>query len=192
MGAPAPAGQHSPPIQMSQTIRKIAIRFLTEADSPKKDIRFVLSPVGSNVQVQMRDGSSTPALTSETVLTRSGLVGYIRTLITLARYDQDPVRSVQFDFPAFPSVLYTLARLQNPEVLEAIEEAARITSDDWFKHQPGYGDSSTETSSDASSTTASTDSEDDSLYADMPPLIPAVCPYNLRSRDSCCPCGPPA
>jgi hypothetical protein len=187
MGAPAPAGQHSPPIQMSLTIRNICIRFLTaesaKANDTKKDIRFVLSPVGSNVQVQMRDGSNTPALTSETVLTRSGLVGYIRTLITLARYDQDPVRSVQFDFPAFPSVLYTLARLQNPEVLEAIEEAARITSDDWFKHQPGDG----ETSSDASSTTMSTDSEDDSLYADMPPLIPAECAYRAW-----CPCGPPA
>jgi hypothetical protein len=66
---------------------------------------------------------------------------------------------IQFSFPGFPMVAYTPARLHNPAVMRTLKDAARITSDSWFRHDPGYdADAFSETSSDASSDSDSSSS----------------------------------
>jgi hypothetical protein len=130
---------------------------------------------GCVLYVKYRDGDG--GVTSNLVLYETSLERYIYDVVRLVRNDNDPFLSAQFIFPGLPSVLYSAARLQNPEVLKALRSCAKTVQESWAfsaaEHTAAHeaeDDDTESTDSDASSTTASTDSEDE--YADMPALIP--------------------
>lgn len=154
----------------------------------RNDDRIRITREGGNLLVRHVDGDG--KIVTTLTLTNMGLVGYITALAAMVRDDSDPFDCIQFNFPGFPSVLYKVARLHNPDVIRSIRTAAGITAESFFADMPDDA-SDSETESDASSTTISTGSEDE--YADMPPLIPTRSQFPRRSPrftggEPCCPC----
>ena len=122
---------------------------------------IIAERVDSNVHIEHTDGSRKSKIVTNTILTHTGLAGYVSTLAAMIRDDTEPFASIQFNFPGFPMVVYTPARLHNPDVMHTIKNAARITSDSWFRDDPTYdadddfSDSSSSSSDDSGSTTSS-------------------------------------
>lgn len=141
-------------------INRVVIRLLRvgETQKEKNDDLIRITLEDANLRINYDYGDSN--LRSTLLLTRTGLADYVDTLVKLVRSDNDPFASVQFEFPGYPTFLFTPARLQNPEVASQLRAAARDVHESWLANIPD----------DASSTTySSTDSEEE--YADMPPLI---------------------
>jgi hypothetical protein len=110
---------------------------------------------GGNIHVKHVDKSH-PAkrVITRTVLTQTSLTSYISTLAKMVRDDCDPFVGIQLNFPGFPVVFYSTARLHNPDVMRTIKEAAYITSDYWFHEYANYlSDDASSVSSDSSSST---------------------------------------
>jgi hypothetical protein len=136
------------------------IRIARKGHSPQHDDTIVIKPLDGNVHVKHTDGSQNDKIVTEAVLTNTGLVGYISTLAAMVRDDTDPFNMIQFSFPGFPMVAYTPARLHNPAVMRTLKDAARITSDSWFRHDPGYdADASSDVSSDSDSSSSASSEE---------------------------------
>jgi hypothetical protein len=141
--------------------------------------------VGGNIHIELSDGSGGKheRVVTRTVLTHVCLANYIMTLASMIRDDTDPFHSVQFNFPGFPMIVYTPARLHNPDVMRTLKDAAHITSDYWFRDDPGYDaeedsdsdvdDGSSTTSSSSSSSSSSSES---TCTIDSPPLFPVHYP----------------
>ncbi len=146
----------------------VTIRFLRDAQNSKKatDDLIIVTREDNNLRVVMKDAYSQK--NSNLLLTTTSLADYMDTLLKLARNDCDPYRSVQLDFPGYPSFLFSIARLQNPEVIQQVRAAARDVHESWLANLPAAAD-------DISTSCSSTDSEEE--YADMPALIPAAWAY---------------
>lgn len=63
--------------------------------------------------------------------TAVGLHTYIRSLLTLLRRDTDPFESIQFIFPGFPSVLYTMERLKSESLCDSLMDLVHLTVHSW-------------------------------------------------------------
>jgi len=168
-GPPRPQVSTATPIQMSTSSSKLVIRIMRDDAHPSEDDVIIAERFGGNVHIQHKDGShKNKKVVTRTVLTNTGLVGYVSALAAMIRDDTEPFYSIQFNFPGFPMVVYTPSRLHNPDVMRTIKNAARITSDYWFIHDPSYdADDSSDTSSttsETSSSSSSSSSSDDATY----------------------------
>ena len=161
----------------SSAVQIRLLRKVSRAERNSDDL-IVIRPAnncGCVLNVKYKDGDG--GVTSDLVLHQTSLERYIYDVVRLIRNDNDPFLSAQFLFPGLPSVLYSVARLQNPEVLRALRSSAKTVQESWVfnldDHDAAHEAQDDEsTVSDTSSTTASTDSEDE--YADMPQLIPVA------------------
>ncbi len=134
---------------------------MNPSHSAKDDI-IIIRRLNDNIRVSYSDSnheSGTPHIT-KILLTNESLVGYLTTLLQMLRTDTDPFDGIQFNFPGFPIVYYTMARLHNPEVRTAIRNAARMTVDNWYRHLSSADDAQED--DDASSTTSSSSSSSSS------------------------------
>jgi hypothetical protein len=150
----------------------IQIRLIRSNADKSRDDLICIEPVDEgNLRVFYNETYSEHKY--EMTLAYTGLVGYVDTVVRMVRDDCDPYEFIQLNFPGLPPVLYSKARLHNPDVVETIRDAARILSDAWFHHLADEGDDwyvggccedddddSSSTSSDSSTT--SSDSSDSS------------------------------
>jgi uncharacterized protein YcbX len=118
--------------------RYCSIRILHKAPNnrPRDDDVIRCRPQGNSVHIRYWDARVERH--QHTMLTNSSLSHYIRTVVQLLRNDTEPEEEFQFDFPGFPIVLFTAARLHNPEVLEAVTNMARMTQESWTAELPNY------------------------------------------------------
>ncbi len=149
------------------------------ADQSAKDDRIRIRRDGGNLRVFYTSGESQK--THSILLTNSSLSDYISTLVTGLRTDGDPVHLIQFEFPGFPSLLYTAAALHNPSVRKALRRMAAIAHDALLAEVPEPAaaeetdtdsDSDDSTSVSSSETRETLDANDE--YADLPRLVPTT------------------
>lgn len=153
-------------------MQQIVIRLLHKNRGPARDdwIRMARVPDTSAITVTFTDKFGGRASTSSIRLVEHTALDYVDAVIQSIRYDNDAVDSLQFDFPGFPSVLYTPARLMNYEVRRAIRDMTRMVMESWFAEIPAE-DEDSDTSSDTDSSDTSSESTE-STDSDMPPLVP--------------------
>jgi hypothetical protein len=163
---------------MSASNIKCFIYIARAGKGPAHDDVIIAERVGGNVHIRHTDGSRKAKIVTTTVLTHTGLVGYVSTLAAMIRDDTEPFHSIQFNFPGFPMVVYTPSRLHNPDVMHTIKNAARITSDSWFRDDPAYN-ADDDFSDDSSS--SSDDSDSSSSSSDATYIIHEYC-YDCPNR----------
>lgn len=151
---------------MSFVIIRI-IKSEAEAANEKKDDKIRIERVANNLKVYYTDGDSQK--THTLLLTDSSLSDYVETLLDGLCSDEDPVSSVQFQFPGFPVLLYTPKRLRRCRAYRALLNMATITHESFFADLPERElDDDDDSTSVSSSDSGSTDSTDEEL----PRLIP--------------------
>jgi hypothetical protein len=158
---------------MSASNSKLFIYIARAGKGPAHDDVIIAERVDGNVHIQHTDGSRKNKVVTNTVLTYTGLAGYVSTLAAMIRDDTEPFHSIQFNFPGFPMVVYTPARLHNPDVMRSIKNAARITSDSWFRDDPSYD--ADEDSSDGSSYSSDDSDSSSSSSSDATYIIREYC-----------------
>lgn len=153
----------------------VLIRLTRKNGTPKNDDTIRITALGStSLRIVYTDGDAVCGGGSKSytsILTDSSLSRYIGTLVRLLRADTDPFHCVQFSFPAFPSFMYEISRLHNPDVLCALRNAAQMTHEAWVAELPAAAEESDSSSDSSSESSESTDSQD--TDDDMPPLISA-------------------
>lgn len=68
-------------------------------------------------------------------ITNTPLGTYMNDLVTLLVNDNEPFESAQFNFPGFPSVLYTQKKLKRDyQLRDSLRSVANMVSDSWYSH----------------------------------------------------------
>ena len=91
----------------------------------------------NNIRISYRDKQNGIHSQHSILLTRTSLGSYIRNLGWLVLTDVEPFRSMQFNFPGFPSFMTTPASLKNEDTQAALVEIAEIVGESWFADYPG-------------------------------------------------------
>lgn len=152
---PAPCPDHTASLLDTQMITPnfLMIQIVRKGETAEQDDVIVAKPMGGNILVKHTDGSRNKKVVTRTVLTHTSLSRYVATLAAMVRDDNDPFEYIQFNFPGFPMVMYTPARLHNPAVMRSLKDAAYATADSWFRHDPSYDADASSVSSDSSEET---------------------------------------
>ena len=135
----------------------LMIQLTREGMTSEHDDVIVAKPMGGNILVKHIDGSRNKKIVTRTVLTHTSLSRYVATLAAMVRDDNDPFEYIQFNFPGFPMVIFTPARLHNPDVMSSLKDAAYATADSWFRNDPSYDADASSVSSDSSDSTSSSE-----------------------------------
>lgn len=120
----------------------ISIRVLRKEpnNSPSKDDKIILrKTVGytgrsDTVEVKYTDGDTN--IKHVMTYPKSEIPRYIRQILILLRKDACPFSSVQFCFPAYPSIMIPVKSLCQPLIHSTILDAVRTTLMSWFLRAP--------------------------------------------------------
>lgn len=141
--------------------RSCSIRLIRKSplNRPRNDDRIIFRFLGVNIAVEYWDGHSEAR--QHMTLTRLTLRDYVSILVRALRADTDPFEEIQFNFPGFPVVVYSIESLTSSDVTTAVKDMAEAVDHSW-RHirEVQFDDSdsdSDETGSDGSSTTITID-----------------------------------
>lgn len=139
--------------------RSCSIRIIRKApqNRPRNDDRIIFRFLGVNIAVEYWDAHS--QATQHMTLTSLTLRDYVSILLRIIRGDDEPFDSIQFNFPGFPVVVYTIESLSSTDLTSSIKDMAEAVDHSW-RHirEVQFDDSdSDETGSDGSSTTITID-----------------------------------
>lgn len=147
---------------MSST--KITIHLIRSLDSKSEDQKIRISKMyagSSSVLVEVNDDKTKDR--HGLILTQSSIVKYLRTLMQTLSLDKEPFEHIQFDFPGYPSFIFTIASLSKESHRRSVLSCAKIVQETWEANQACTLDNLYETRSDTSSESyMSTDSDSSS------------------------------
>lgn len=85
---------------------KLEIRFLREDKTSDEDDRLVVNKIGdSTVRVQYTEHIYGTNVSEFVILNYNQFLNYVYRLLNLLTLDDDPIHSVQFMIPSYPSIL---------------------------------------------------------------------------------------
>ncbi len=92
--------------------RKLEIRFLREDKSSVDDDRLEVTKIGdSTVRVQYTERIYGTNVSEFVILNYNQFLNYIYRLLNLLTLDDDPIHSVQFMIPSYPSILVLVTNI---------------------------------------------------------------------------------
>jgi hypothetical protein len=111
--------------------QNIVIRVIRKESKPKHDDVITVSRTYCNGTLKMKYKDSKNDSTFLTTLSEAGFLKYLDTLFTMLEFDDDPFSSIQFSFPQYPCILFTLDTVSRYAVQETVKDVARVTFEAW-------------------------------------------------------------
>jgi hypothetical protein len=108
--------------------------------STQEDDTVSIRREDNNLRVTYNDKQNGIKTQASLLLTNTSLGAYIRNLGYLCMVDDEPFRSIQFNFPGFPSFMATPKSLKDTDTQAMLVEIANIVSESWFADHPSKGD----------------------------------------------------
>ena len=107
--------------------------------STQEDDTVSIRREDNNLRVTYTDKQNGVKTQASLLLTNTSLGAYIRNLGYLCMVDDEPFRSIQFNFPGFPSFMATPKTLKDTDTQAMLVEIANIVSESWFADHPSKG-----------------------------------------------------
>ena len=124
---------------MDSSYPAVFIRMIRNESRNKSstDDRITIKRVDNNMEVKYYDSQTKKA--STILLTQTGLVAYMKTLIDSIANDDDPFKAIQLGFPGYPVIYYAPEKLKLYSVKKSIEVMASTVQDSWFADSYWWG-----------------------------------------------------
>jgi hypothetical protein len=120
------------PVQSS-----VHVRIIRDSENKSTDDKVLISPCNDGtISVKYTDNSSTHTTHQYLNLGEISLGTYVRELLLLVSKDEQPFAMIQFDFPGFPSVVFTHATVKRDKMLrKTLFRVANMISTCWESEQ---------------------------------------------------------
>jgi len=128
-----------PSIQVEMLVQSsVHVRIIRDSENKSADDKILISPSNDGtISVKYTDNSSTNTTHQYLHLGEISLGTYVRELLLLVSKDEQPFAMIQFDFPGFPSVVFTHATVKRDKILrKTLFRVANMMSACWASAQP--------------------------------------------------------
>jgi hypothetical protein len=112
---------------MSSIVLRIVL--VRSSVDPKQDDKITVRRVDNNLEATYYDSNS--AIRQKLLLTHTGLDAYVRLICKLYMTDDEPVKSLQFDFLGFPSYIISKDALTKG-IISTLQEVSAVVSESVF------------------------------------------------------------
>lgn len=111
----------------------VHVRIIRDTENKSTDDMVLISPCNDGmISVKYTDKSSTHPTHQYLHLGETSLGTYVRELLLLVSKDEQPFAMIQFDFPGFPSVVFTHASVKRDKILrKTLFRVANMMSTCW-------------------------------------------------------------
>ena len=141
----APKLTPAPPPKTSIAKMSAVSIFLIRKETPQNSIStqdddtVTIRREDNNLRVTYKDKQNGIYTQASLLLTNTSLGSYISNLGYLCMVDDEPFRSIQFNFPGFPSFMATPKSLKDTDTQAMLVDIANIVSESWFADHPSKG-----------------------------------------------------
>ena len=111
----------------------VHVRIIRDSEDKSTDDKILISPCDDGtITVEYTDNPSTHPSHQYLHLGKISLGTYLRELLLLVSKDDQPFAMIQFDFPGFPSVIFTHATVKRDKILrKTLFRVANMMSTCW-------------------------------------------------------------
>jgi len=116
----------------------VHVRIIRDIENKSADDRILISPCNDGtISVKYTDSALSNNTHQYLNLGEISLGTYVRELLLLVSKDDQPFAMIQFDFPGFPSVIFTHATVKKDKILrKTLFRVANMMSACWASKSP--------------------------------------------------------
>ena len=105
----------------------------TNTDQKDTDDKIHIERIGEYIRVKYNDTYSN--IVQRLYVSQEDFPRYIASLGVFYLKDTQPYKSIQFNFPGFPTIMLDNATLTNKKTQEALLDAAELVATSWFTEE---------------------------------------------------------
>jgi hypothetical protein len=114
-------------------VNTASVLLLRNVNDKAKDDKINIERIGDYIRVKYTDTFSDSV--QRLYISQEDFPRYIASLGVFYLKDTDPYKSIQFNFPGFPTIMLDNATMSNKKTQDALLDAAELVATSWFTEE---------------------------------------------------------